>query len=290
MMSIKAAFLAEWCGVAAAFQKWGDALRAQSASATAWIIELAGVQSGMSVLDLASGVGIPALELARRVGPAGRVVATDLVGGALAMLEQAARAEGLTWLTTEVADMESLPFGDASFDAVTCRLGIMFCPEPARALAEVRRILKPGGRAAFVVWGSADQPLFASTLSEVRASLASQAEPAADAHEAAVELASGPGPFRFEMRGSLALSLERAGFSAVAEAERQIPWPFHGSPEQFWQMFTDLAGPSLQQAIARLESAQQAELLTRVTRNLASFQRGAVLDPTARVVACCGTA
>ncbi|HEY8925770.1 MAG TPA: methyltransferase domain-containing protein, partial [Polyangia bacterium] len=157
-MSIKDFFRSEWAGVADAWQQWGPVVRAQSAAATQWIVELAGVREGMSVLDLAGGTGDPALALARRVGTRGRVVTTDLVPGALELAAQAARAEGLAHLRTEPADMEALPFEEATFDAVTCRLGLMFCPRPAVALAEARRALRSGGRAAFVVWGAPAQP------------------------------------------------------------------------------------------------------------------------------------
>jgi ubiquinone/menaquinone biosynthesis C-methylase UbiE len=280
-MSIKEFFLGEWSGVANAWRRWEREARAQSSHATAWILELADVGAGMRVLDLASGVGDPALEAARRVGPGGHVVATDLVAGALSFVEDSARAEGLTWLTTATADMEHLPFADATFDAVTCRLGIMFCPRPDVALAEARRILKPGGRAAFVAWGRRDQPLFSATLGALVEGSSRPAEPTP------VGMA---GPFRFETEGSLAAELERAGFSEVLEEQRQIPWPFVGSAEQFWEMFCDLAGPSFRQTMSRLPAARRDDIARCVVRNLNRFHDGAVIDPTAVVVGCSGRA
>src|SRR6478736_4380694 len=253
-MSIKDFFQREWAGVADAWRKWGDEVRVQSAAATEWICELAQIRAGMLVLDLASGVGDPALELARRVGPTGRVTATDLVAGPLAFVEQAARTEGLTWLTTQSADMECLPFDDATFDAVTCRLGIMFSAEPARVLREIQRVLKPGGRAALIAWGSHRQPAFSSTLSVIGEYLSSE--------------------------------LQAVGFAAVQEEQRVLPWPFRGSAEQFWEMFSELAGPSLRQAVASLEPEKQRALIQRIVDNLRAHQQGSVVDPTALVIGC----
>jgi ubiquinone/menaquinone biosynthesis C-methylase UbiE len=296
-MSIKEFFRNEWAGVADAWGRWGEQARAQSAGATAWLMELVRVEPGLRVLDLASGVGEPALELARRVGPSGRVMATDLVEGALAMLRSAANGEGLTWLETAVADMERLPFDDATFDAVTCRLGLMFCPQPGLALAEVRRVLRPGGRAAFIVWSSPEQALFASTLgvftelgsAEVVSPKAAVPTPAvAPASASAPTCVGAPGPFRFAPPGSLAAELQRAGFSSVREEQRQIAWPFEGSAELFWEMFADLAGPTYRAALAELGPEQQRELAARVIRNLNGFRKGSAIDPTALLVGCSG--
>jgi SAM-dependent methyltransferase len=204
------------------------------------------------------------------------VIGTDLLAGPLAFIERASRSERLVWLTTRCADMESLPFEDATFDAVTCRLGIMFCAQPALALREIRRVLKPGARAAFIVWGSRAQPLFAATLATMGGYFSSHAE-------SPTEL---PGPFRFEIPGSLASELHLAGFSAVHEEQRVIAWPFRGSPARHWQMFRELAGPGFRRAIETLAPEQQRELTERVIDNLRAHQRGDVIDPTARLNGC----
>lgn len=118
--------------------------------------------AGTCVLDLASGVGEPAFSIARALaGCEGRVVASDIVPGMCAGLLARARAEGIGNLSVVAADMMGLPFGDGRFDAVSCRFGVMFCPDPDLTLREARRVLRPGGRAAFMVWGPmADNPLF----------------------------------------------------------------------------------------------------------------------------------
>ncbi|MBT7286237.1 MAG: class I SAM-dependent methyltransferase [Rhodospirillaceae bacterium] len=117
------------------------------------LMAAAGVQPGHQVLDLASGVGEPALSMAALVGPDGKVTASDLVPEMLAGTERRAREQGVANMAFQVTPMEELPFADDSFDALTCRLGLMYTPSPERALAQARRVLRPGGRAAFLVWG-----------------------------------------------------------------------------------------------------------------------------------------
>ena len=155
----------EWTGAAPLWQKWNHKFVIQTRAATELVVQGAQVVSGMKVLDLASGTGEPALSLAKVVGPQGRVMATDLVPQMLEAARQNAAAEGLDNIEFRVADAESLPFADGEFDRVTCRFGIMFFPDIPKALAEIRRVLKPAGRGCFAVFGSLQEnPLFAVSL------------------------------------------------------------------------------------------------------------------------------
>lgn len=295
-MSIKDFFRDEWAGVAGAWERWGPAVRRQSAAATAWLLALAQVPPGALVLDLASGTGDPALALAREVGPAGRVVATDLVEGALQFTARAAAAAGLANVVTRVADMEALPFGDASFDAITCRLGLMFCPHPERALAEARRVLRPGGRAAFVVWGSPSQPLFAATLGQVRQAFAARASSeervegrSAPHRPPERDHDSAPGPFRFADPADLARLLGAAGFADAQAQQRVVPWPFAGSGAELWRMFVDLGGPALQAQLHTLDAAARRALDDGIAAALDAYRiDGDTTDPGAWLVGAVG--
>lgn len=292
-MSIKTFFRDEWSAVAGAWERWGPALRRQSAAATDWLLALADVRPGAVVLDLASGTGDPALELARRVGPAGRVVATDLVEGALQMTARGAAAAGLTNVVTRVSDMEALPFADASFDVVTCRLGLMFCSQPGSALAEARRVLRPGGRAAFVVWGSPGQPLFEATLGQVRRALAtgvaSHDERSKRGRPAEHDGPAAPGPFRFANPAELSPLLAAAGFSDVFAEQRVLPWPFAGSGAEQWRMFVELGGPSFRGQLDQLAAPARRALDERVAAALdAHASDGNVSDQRAWLVGAVG--
>jgi SAM-dependent methyltransferase len=277
-MSIKAFFQTEWVQIEAAWQTWGDAVRAQGAQATEWIVGLSAAAAGDRILDLASGVGEPALELSRRVGPRGQVVASDLVAGPLCFIERSATRQGLPWLTTQVADMECLPFADASFDRVTCRFGLMFCPEPERALKEALRVVRPGGRIALLTWGDRRQPLFESTLGALNAG---GADDVTQAERSPVPLDERPGPFQFALPERLASALARAGFEQVHAEQRRLAWPFAGTAQQYWRMFGELAGPSF---VRRLGELGQREVTARALNALNAYRQGQIIDPGAVVV------
>src|SRR6266404_4031283 len=155
----------EWTGdkTVAAWRKWHAQIAAFTRGATEAILESAHLRPGMRVLDLASGVGDPALSIAAEVAPSGRVTATELGLGMISLAEELARKKSLANIEFREANAESLPFADASFDVLSCRFGIMFFPDLAKALRECLRVLKPGGRAAFVAWGKKEQPFFSTT-------------------------------------------------------------------------------------------------------------------------------
>jgi SAM-dependent methyltransferase len=117
------------------------------------MIAAAAMATGQTVLDVGAGTGEPAISIALHVGETGRVVACDIAAEMLAGTRRRAAALALGNVSCTVADMECLPFGDAGFDALTCRFGLMFTTDRDGAAAEARRVLKPGARAVYTVWG-----------------------------------------------------------------------------------------------------------------------------------------
>jgi O-methyltransferase / aklanonic acid methyltransferase len=109
------------------------------------LVEAAGLQPGERVLDVAAGTGASLVPAARAVGPRGRVVGLDLAPGMVNELRDAIEAARIANAEALVADAEDLPFADGSFDAVLCGFGLFFFPDPQRALAGFRRVLRPGG-------------------------------------------------------------------------------------------------------------------------------------------------
>jgi ubiquinone/menaquinone biosynthesis C-methylase UbiE len=227
-------FRHEWTDekTVAAWRKWHAHIAHFTRGATEALLEAAQLRPGMRVLDLASGVGDPALSLAAAVGPAGRVTATDLGPGMISLAEELARMKGLKNIEFSEANAESLPFPDESFDVVTCRFGVMFFPDQVRALKECRRVLKPGGRAVFAAWGTKEQPFFATTAGIVM-KYVQMPPPDPDA----------PNLFMFGERGRLRRALETAGFADAVEDVRTVPGRWKSSLEQYWEQFTEVAAP-----------------------------------------------
>src|SRR6266853_5975879 len=118
----------EWTGheTVAAWRKWHDRIAIFTRGATEAILETAHLRPGLRVLDLASGVGDPALSIAAKVTPSGRVTATDLGPGMISLAEELARKRGLTNIEFREASAESLPFADEWYGVLACRFGIMF--------------------------------------------------------------------------------------------------------------------------------------------------------------------
>lgn len=240
-----------WRDLSPHWHRWAEAMAAPAAKLNAALIDALAPPPDAVVVDLASGAGEPALGLAARLGEGGLLVASDLVVEMLAGL-QARPAAGR--LVCVAADMGALPFADRVASAVSCRFGLMFCPDPHHALSEARRILTPGGRAAFMVWGPVAENGLFTVLEQAMAAVFGH-----DFAEAELPL------FRFAEPGALHRALTAAGFGTIEETaltpRARIPC---GTP--FWRPQLDMlfgarlraAGPA---QIAALEEAIEEALV-----------------------------
>ena len=113
---------------------------------------MAGVGPGTRVLDLACGAGSQSIQVAKRVGPSGTIVASDISGTMLEHVRQSADREGIQNIETLERSAEDLDEMQAPFDASICRLGLMLFPSPSEALRAIQRVLRPGGRFAALVF------------------------------------------------------------------------------------------------------------------------------------------
>jgi ubiquinone/menaquinone biosynthesis C-methylase UbiE len=164
--AVKAATRRQWDESAAGWNAHAPAIRAWLATATEAMLDLAGVRPGSRVLDLAAGTGDQTIDIGRRVGAEGFVLATDLSPACLVLTGENVRQAGLSQVRTQVADAECLPTDSASFDAVVCRLGLMLLPDPRRALREAHRVLRPGGAICSLVFSRPERnPCIALLLS-----------------------------------------------------------------------------------------------------------------------------
>ncbi|MGH9745606.1 MAG: class I SAM-dependent methyltransferase [Candidatus Acidiferrales bacterium] len=261
----------------AAWRKWRSHISHFTRGATEAILEAAKVRPGMQVLDLASGVGDPALFLAATVGPTGHVTATDIGPDMISLAEEMAQTKGLTNITFQIANAESLPFANESFDLVTCRFGVMLFPDQVAALKECRRVLKQGGRVALVAWGAKEQPFFTTTAG-ILLKYVPIPPPDPDA----------PHLFMFGERGRLRRTLEEAGFKDAHEEVRTIAGKWTSSLEKYWEQFTEVAAP-FRPLIEKLTPETRAKAVEEILVALRKFSDGKELNMPLEIVVGTGT-
>jgi ubiquinone/menaquinone biosynthesis C-methylase UbiE len=145
--------------------------QSQLAAAQTALLARAALRLGERVLDVACGTGLIAFAAADAIGVRGNVVGIDLSGRMVDAAEERARERRASTTRFARMDAEALEFPDASFDVALCALGLMYMPDPAKALREMRRVLRPGGRVALAVWGEHSlcgwAPVFGIVASEV---------------------------------------------------------------------------------------------------------------------------
>ena len=199
--------LQQWQDAAEAWNAWGPTLREWLGPATQAMLDMAGVKAGSRVLDVAAGAGDQSLAAADRVGLTGYVLATDISPNILEYAAENAHSRGYENLKTQVADGENLDVPTASFDAAISRVGMIYFPDQQKALAGIRKALKPGGRFAAVVYSSPQNNGFFSKPVSIIRERAKLPPPAAGQ----------PGPFSLGSPGVLKTVFETAGFSEVEE-------------------------------------------------------------------------
>lgn len=176
------------------------------------LIALAEIKPGDTVVDVATGIGDPALSVARRVGPAGRVIATDQSAAMLAVAQTRALERGLHNLEFRQLDANAYDFPDATMDAVVCRWGLMFLADLPDALGRMRHSLKPGRCLAAATWSDADKvPIISIRRSVMRA----------------FDLPTGPNdPCRLSSATALRADALSAGFGDVEVTRFVVPYEY----------------------------------------------------------------
>ena len=196
------------------------------------LVELAGIERGSRVLDIAAGYGEPTLAAARKAGPDGLVIASDIAGEMIAFGRERAAAAGVTTIQFIEREAAALQFPDHSFDAAVSRWGIIFEPEAEAAARRVRRFLKHGGRFAISSWGPPERvPLLAIPMRAAAARLQLPPPPP-----------GAPGPLSRSTPDALRALLDAGGFSDVHVEEAEVTYEFESAAE-FAEFTMDVGAP-----------------------------------------------
>ena len=272
----------QWNTAAAGWRKWSELIDGAASAISERLVELAGVRAGSRVLDVAAGYGEPSLTAARKAGPEGKVVSSDISAEMLAYGRERAAAAGLQNIEFVEADASSLSFPEGSFDAALSRWGIIFEPDGEGAAARVRSFLRPGAlllqlflsrtreyaadetgaRMAISSWGPPEKvPFLAVPMGTAMQRLGVPPPPPGT-----------PGPLSRPTREAIAGLLEGGGFSDVEVEEANVSFELP-SPDEFTQFMKEIA-PPITAMMAGHPQAVQDETWQAITEAAAAHAGG----------------
>jgi ubiquinone/menaquinone biosynthesis C-methylase UbiE len=225
-----------WDNAAAGWQTWWETIERGAQKVSDKIVQLAEIKQGDKVLDIATGIGEPAVTAARKVMPNGRVIATDISPQMLAIARTRAKSLGLdAVMEFRETDAEKLDLPDSSsakFDAILSRWGLMFLPNLQAALVRIRQMLVTDGRLSAAVWSIPSKvPLLDLAFSTVRKQINAPTPPP-----------TAPGPFALANVEALKLIFSQAGFKDIESDIFQVTFSFE-SPESYTRMHQQVTAP-----------------------------------------------
>jgi SAM-dependent methyltransferase len=224
------------------------------------MLAMADVGPGARVLDVAAGAGDQTLDIAKRLGPTGSVLATDLSPAILEFAKEKARRAGYRNVETQAADGENLKVMDASFDAAICRLGLMFFPDPGKGLREMFRSLKSGGRACIMVFSTPDKNPCVTLL--LSTAFKHAGLPPRDPYQPGGLLSLGKPGLIDEL-------FRQAGFSQVATTK--VTAPFRLPSVKDYLDFVRTSASPIVQILERLDGAARDAAWAEIESKLSAF-------------------
>jgi ubiquinone/menaquinone biosynthesis C-methylase UbiE len=250
----------QWDRAAAGWNRHGALIRRWLRPATDAMLRMAHLQPGMRVLDVAAGAGDQTLDIAERIGAAGSVTAVDVSPAILRLAQDQARRAHHAQVEVRVADGEALPFDDASFDAVVCRLGLMFFPHPEQGVREMARVLRPGGWACSMVFSRPEHNPCITTL--MGTALRHAGLPPRDPFQPGGLLSLG-------RPGHVDTLFRQAGLRDVATTALDAPFDLR-SVDEYVDFVRDSAGP-VRELLAALDAPTADAAWADITARLRAF-------------------
>lgn len=250
----------QWQAAAEAWYRWSPTLNQWLGKSTDRMIVLADINTGKRVLDIAAGAGEQSITAAKKVGTSGYVLATDISSNILEFAKQMAQNSGVTNIETKVMDGENLTLEDASFDAVISRVGLIYFPDQQKALTEMRRVLKSGGKVAAIVYSTPENNKFFSLPVSIIRNRAKLPPP----------LPGQPGPFSLGAEGVIEKAFTTAGFINVT-AER-INSPLQLSSAKECVQFEKESFGALHQMLSGLSNEEKEDVWQEIERELQQFE------------------
>ncbi len=250
----------DWGRTAEGWRKWLAVLEHAARPVSETMLDMAEIGHGQRVLDLATGLGEPALAAARRVGPAGRVLATDKTRQMLDFARERAFSCGLDNIEFRLMEMEAIDLPESGFDAVLCRWGLMFVADLGAVLQAVRRVLRPGGAFAAAVWSVPERVPTSSLAGRIVMKTLGLPSPWEGAGT----------PFALSDIARLRGTFEEAGFREVRHVSVDVVYVFD-SPEDYVRFRRDRS--SLEQQIEHLPPSRRAEAWQAVVEALGPWKQ-----------------
>lgn len=250
----------QWEAAAKAWHRWSPTLERWLGTATEIMLDMAGVSAGQRVLDIAAGAGEQTITIAKRVGSAGYVLATDISPNILEFAQETARQARLANIETRVMDGESLELEEKSFDAVISRVGLIYFPDQQKALTGMRRVLKFGGKIAHMVYSTAENNKFFSIPVSIIRRRAQLPPP----------LPGQPGPFSLGGPGVLEAVYEKAGFRDVQV--RSVPSPLRMPSAVECVRFERESFGALHQMLAGVPETERESVWNEIEQELKKFE------------------
>ena len=252
---------AQWESAADAWNRWGPTIESWLGAATETMLDDAGVTTGGRVLDVAAGAGGQTLAAARRVGPTGEVLATDISPAILGFAQQVAQSAGMSNISTLVADGEDLSeVEEGVYDVAISRVGLIYVPDQQAALAGMCRALRPGGRISAVVYSTADRNGFFSIPVGIIRRRAELPPP----------LPGQPGPFSLGSPGVAEDVFAKAGLTDITVTT--VPSPVRMRSAAECVQFERESFGALHQMLSGLDEAQREDAWSEITEQLGQFE------------------